>query len=172
MTKEEIARKKHEYYLKNKAAYLERAKKWAQGNPEKYNNSTAKARRKYDAKRKGERKQNSKAMNKRLKILTAVLNIGKFSTAADIALHLEPAEFNTATNFDKKKLASQVSGLIGQLCSVGYLVKIAIPKVATYYGSPKWILQDKPIKDYLPDESKPLIDDFVIVPVVRISHQK
>ncbi len=47
MTEEEKAKTRHDYYLRNKALYIERAKKWAKENPERCRESVLKGQKKY-----------------------------------------------------------------------------------------------------------------------------
>ena len=61
ITQDDIKKQKHEYYLKNRQRYLERAKQWRESNPEKAKLNLAKSCKKW----RGNNKDKIKILNQK-----------------------------------------------------------------------------------------------------------
>ncbi len=100
-------------------------------------------------------------MNLKLDLLNAIHEKSVFCTPSEVAeiIYSKP-DWDGRTDYDKKKGARTMTAHLNEMATLGYITKINMPGVATFYGLSKWVEGLFPKDEHLSDKIKHFKCDF------------
>jgi len=102
-------------------------------------------------------------MNRKFELLGIIEKKGQFLTSEDIAkILLSRKDYNLMPDFNKKKRANSISTQLNTLFNSGYVVKVSLPKVATFWGLATWVSDGLITEQYIPKTLDSFVGDLVI----------